>query len=57
METGRDDGVDALGWGNAGPDATDDDTQENVEEGQIREAGQPSEYEREHQGEEREPGA
>ena len=57
METGSDDRANPLGWGKADEEVRDPDVAENVEEGQIREPGQPPEYDIEHQGEERERGA
>jgi hypothetical protein len=52
-----DEGVDALGWGNADEGAEDDAVQENVEGGQVRRPDEPPEFDPEHQGEERGPGA
>jgi hypothetical protein len=46
-------GVDALRWGTAEPEARDDATEENVEEGQVRDPDRPEGREREHQPEDR----
>ena len=53
MSERREDEGNPLGWGKADVDARDDATQENVEEGQVRNPEQPREYDVEHRGEER----